>query len=80
MAKFRYCYEKALVDDGTLEGKLVMRFTISPSGRVTNAKVVSGMSGKVDACVTKVFLGLRFPKPHDGVSIGVSYPFVFAPK
>jgi outer membrane biosynthesis protein TonB len=80
LAKFRYCYEKELANTPELAGRLVTKFTIGPGGNVTGARVVTGLGTNVDTCVTNVLLGLMFPKPSNGASIEVSYPFVFSPQ
>lgn len=40
-ASIQYCYERHLQENPNLKGKLVVRFTIAPSGKVIDAQIVS---------------------------------------
>ncbi len=77
----RYCYEKALKSNPTLQGKLVLKLIILATGRVT-AKIGEDTlkDGKVAECVAKQAARWRFPKPAGGGTVVVSYPFMFSPK
>jgi len=52
-AAIQYCYQRELKRDPNLKGKLVVRFTIAPSGRVTDVNVVSSTlnNQRVERCV-----------------------------
>ncbi len=80
LGRFKYCYERELGPSPSLKGKVVVKFTISPSGTVSKASIASSSLGSknVEGCVLKVAKKLRFPKPKGG-SVVVSYPFMFAP-
>jgi hypothetical protein len=74
------CYEKTLaVRQQKLQGKLMTHFVITPGGTVTGAQVQKkGTTLKdkdLNACVEGVLSGLHFPKPPDGKSHPVEYPF-----
>ncbi len=75
----RSCYERALRNNPTLAGRLEVRFTIGPAGRVTSASS-SGLSAapEVGSCVASRIRGLVFPQPEGG-SVDFSFPFTFAP-
>jgi len=75
----RSCYEKELMRMPELSGKLVMRWSIAPSGAVTGlvTEVDTLQSPPVDACVQRVLGRLTFPAPSGGGSVSVIYPFVF---
>src|SRR5262249_18729027 len=62
------CYERQLMKDGSLEGKLVVDWVIDPGGGVSSTRVRSSSirSEEVASCVTGVIRGLRFPKPTGG--------------
>ncbi len=73
------CYESALVDDPTLEGRVTIRFIIGPDGAVDNALVHDSEvdAPRMEACVTRAIRQMRFPAPEgDGIVI-VNYPFMF---
>lgn len=77
--QFRYCYERALTKNPTLEGKLVVAFTIGADGSVTSAKAQEGFDQEVDSCVVGRIQRLTFPAPSGGGIVAVNYPFVFSP-
>jgi hypothetical protein len=72
---FLACFQRELNRNPKIAsgGKLVVRFTIGADGRVTRVVVTRAFDGAVDACVTRVILGLTFPR---GAAV-VTYPFVF---
>ena len=73
------CYEQALKRDPTLAGKVTIRFTISGSGKVTNARAVRNELGaQVGSCMERAFRRFRFPPP-DGGTVTFEYPFLFTP-
>lgn len=78
-ARFRFCYERELNAKPTLGGKISIRFTIAPTGRVADALVDESSLGdpSVEGCVTRVMQSLEFKAPRGGGIVVVSYPFVF---
>ena len=74
------CYEAELKKDNTLNGLIKVRFTIEPSGRVSQSEVIQNTmdSKAVGDCITKQIGRWRFPKPEGG-SITIAFPFVFTP-
>jgi TonB family protein len=76
----RYCYEKALVKDPSLAGKIVVSFVIGPDGRVRSADVKSSTVGDatMERCVVEAIERASFPKPVGGGVVAVTYPFVFS--
>jgi len=80
LPQVRYCYEKELLRDPKLAGKLKVTFTIGSQGLVTRAVVADDESLKspaVAACVQKVIQRMKFPAPRGGGVVHVTYPFVF---
>jgi hypothetical protein len=77
--EIRYCYERELAKDKSLGGKVVVKFTILPSGRVHEAgKKFSNMHNEdVVECMLSRVQRWQFPKPKKGVPVLVSYPFLF---
>lgn len=70
-----FCYERELAKNPSLEGKVVVKFTIGLKGEVTTA-TATGINADVATCVAGVFRRLEFPAPQGG-SVDVSYPFDF---
>jgi hypothetical protein len=78
--RFRFCYERGLVTNPNLAGRVSVRFVIGRDGSVSN--VADGGSDLPDrsvrACVVRAFSVLSFPQPDDGI-VTVTYPIVFTP-
>lgn len=79
LPRIRYCYERQLMVQPTLSGRVLTRFTISSLGRVTSAKVNGLGNERVQKCLERALRSMRFPQPRGGGTIMVSYPFVFQP-
>jgi TonB family protein len=74
------CYEKELRRNPSLKGRVVVRFTITTSGRASEVEIEENGVGNeaVASCIRTYIRGWVFPfKPDDDVS--VAYPFVFSP-
>lgn len=83
MSQAKYCYEKELVRDPTLVGKVVASWTIDATGKATHvaiaANTIAGASGAaVGGCVARIVARLVFPAPRGGGEVHVTYPFVFS--
>ena len=78
--RFRLCYEKGLMTNPNLTGRVGVRFVIGSDGRVTH--VAEGGSDLPDpnviSCVSRAFYDIGFPKPEGGI-VTVVYPIVFQP-
>lgn len=79
LPEVKACYEQGLVGQPDLEGRVAVRFIISPSGAVQSALVqdTSLHHGKVESCVTGAVQRWGFPTPENGGIVVVSYPFQF---
>ena len=74
------CYQRALVFRADLKGRVTVRISISSTGHVKKAQVISSTidkAGGVGACVVKRIRGWRFPAPSGGQTVSVVYPFIF---
>jgi hypothetical protein len=78
----RNCYESALLTKSKLEGKLIIRWHISPQGSVTTTRLVSSTlkTPQFEACIENVIKGILFPQAASGQPTTVIYPFVFQGK
>jgi outer membrane biosynthesis protein TonB len=79
-AKVQQCYERALLASPGLQGRVVYGWYISPSGIVKWAKVKNSSVRNADAlnaCVTKVFASMRFPKAKNNspTQPTIGFPF-----
>ena len=79
MSEIRYCYESAMLQNSNLEGKIMIDFKIGANGMVNVAnEKESGVSDpRVGNCVTRRLMTWPFPHPRGGVTVSVSYPFLF---
>jgi TonB family protein len=77
----RFCYTQALAAHPSLEGRLVVQFTIAPTGQVLASALGSSTLGApaVDSCVVQAVKRWEFPEPQGGGLAIVSYPFQLSP-
>jgi hypothetical protein len=80
-SRLRLCYEKGLMTNPTLTGRVNVRFVIGSEGRVTHvAEAGSDLpDASVTRCVTRAFQDIGFPKPEGGI-VTVVYPISFHPE
>ena len=78
--ELKYCYESRLQVDPSLEGQMVVKFTISTSGDVISAVVEKSTVGDVqmEQCVTGKIRHWTFPWEDYRQVVSVNYPFNFA--
>jgi hypothetical protein len=77
--QIRTCYEKALVTQPKIEGRIVYFWNISPEGSVGGAEVRRDEPGSavLAECVRNVIRAMNFPRAENGKPTRVQYPFVF---
>ena len=81
-AKFAFCYERALLRQPELSGKVVLRFVIAGDGKVSKVELDRGSTLKdaaVEECLLKAAALMKFPPPAGGGEVVVKYPFLFRP-
>ena len=73
------CYRKAIQKDPTLQGTVVVRFVIAPTGSVSRQSIVSSTLGShaVESCMLRRVALWRFPSPKNAGATRVTYPFLF---
>ncbi|MBW2703480.1 MAG: AgmX/PglI C-terminal domain-containing protein [Deltaproteobacteria bacterium] len=78
LRQIQACYEKNLLLNPKLKGKLMMEWVISTSGSVSvvKAKVNTMATPAVAMCVQARIKRWKFPKPKGGTVV-VTYPFIF---
>jgi hypothetical protein len=72
------CYERALLKEPGLAGKIVLEWQITTSGGVGFAKTKSSTmrSAAVEGCILNSLKTWRFP-PAKGAGVVITYPFMF---
>ncbi len=80
-SRFRYCYEKELIKNPNLQGKVYVKFIIEPNGRVFKSHVsrTTINNDRLEECLVRRIRLLRFPPPKGGGIVEVNYPFIFKP-
>lgn len=79
LSQIKYCYERQLVADPNLFGKVVATWTINDQGLVERPtiKQTTLSSTPVEQCIISKISGWKFAKPKNGSKVTVSYPFLF---
>lgn len=74
----RFCYEQELNSRPDLQGRVAVKFIISPTGAVQTAAVDKSDMGnaKVEQCIAQSVRRWTFPAPEGGGIVVVTYPFV----
>lgn len=77
--EIRHCYEKNLINDPSLSGKIQVEWTINPNGTVAavKTKFSSLKGGDVTGCIAGRIRTWQFPRPKGNGYVIVNYPFMF---
>ena len=81
MNRFRACYQREFQKDNSLEGEVVIQFSIDTDGAIKGAKLKTSSlnNSLVEQCILRNFLGLKFPPPAGGTATPIiNYPFIFS--
>jgi len=78
LAEVSACYERSLLSNGHSGGRLLLEWTITTAGAVSQAKVKSSTlkDATIASCVLSRLKTWSFPRARGGAVV-VSYPFVF---
>ncbi len=79
LSQIKYCYERQLVAEPDLFGKVVATWFINAAGTVEAATVKQTTlnSSPVEQCMLSKISGWKFPQPKNGTRVTVTYPFLF---
>ncbi|MEM7610043.1 MAG: AgmX/PglI C-terminal domain-containing protein, partial [Myxococcota bacterium] len=79
VGRIQRCYERALLSNASLAGRIAFSWTIRPNGRVGGVRQASSTLGNagVSNCVAGVIRSMRFPRPQGG-AVQITYPFMFS--
>ena len=83
MRSIKAAYNRILKQNPTLAGKITVRFTILPSGRVSDVKVVESTvdDESLKSRIVRVIKNWRFSTiPESEGKVTVNFPFIFQPK
>lgn len=74
--EWKYCYQKELQANPNLGGRLALRFTIGPDGRVLASTLGESNVGnaEVESCMVQAVRRWQFPRPRGGGIVVVNYP------
>jgi hypothetical protein len=78
-SQIRNCYERALLVNSDLAGRILYEWKISPAGPVVSVKLLRTdvHFDKLEGCVRDVIRSMQFPAAENGQSTTVIYPFAF---
>jgi TonB family protein len=77
--EIRDCYQREFQRNPDLHGRVVVSFTIDPTGRVARARISESdlNNSNVEDCVVRRVERFVFPQPTTPGLVHVNYPFVF---
>jgi hypothetical protein len=77
--EMRKCYEAGLARDPKLQGRVVVKFVVETTGKVSSAEDAGSdlPDTATVACVASVFRTMVFPAPY--LKMTISYPLMFVP-
>ena len=78
--EIRDCYERELLHNPGLTGKILMEWLIREDGSVAYSKVAFtniGHSSDLHLCVQAQVTAWKFPRPTDNQEVVVTFPFLF---
>jgi TonB family protein len=80
VAEVRNCYQQQLQAHPDLQGRVAIKFIISPTGAVQTAQVTESDLGSpaVGQCIAQAVQRWGFPAPEGGGLVVVTYPFVLS--
>ncbi|WP_438015361.1 AgmX/PglI C-terminal domain-containing protein [Sorangium sp. So ce315] len=77
---FDECYKIGVKSSPKFMGKVTVKATIGPTGKVNRADVLKSTtkSQQVDRCVADAFEQMQFPRPQGGVTTVITFPIEFS--
>jgi TonB family protein len=79
LSDVKKCYEAGLSQNPSISGRVLVTFTIEPSGRVSDSVVRESDMGapEVEKCIADVVRTWPFPQPIGAPCVVIHYPFIF---
>ncbi len=80
-AQGRKCYERALLQNASLKGRMRVQVRLNPSGQLCSAAMASDelQDPGLSACITQMFRNSVYPAPKGGC-VDVAVPMSFVPQ
>jgi len=80
-AQGRKCYERALLQNGSLQGRMKVQVRLSAAGQLCNASMAADdlRDPGLSACILQMFRNSVFPTPKGGC-VDVAVPMSFVPQ
>ena len=77
----RGCYERALLQNSELKGRLMVSLKVGGNGQVCSANVTSNQTGDpgLSSCVAQIFRSSTYAAPKNGC-VDAQVPLNFVPK
>jgi len=77
----RKCYERALLQNATLKGRMKVQVRVSTQGQLCSASMASDElhDPSLSACILQMFRSSVYPAPKDGC-VDVAVPLSFVPQ
>lgn len=78
LSQIRFCYNRGLRSNPSLQGKVVTGFTIGGNGSVVQSRIKTSTLSEstVENCIRERITSWKFPQPRGGGQVVVSYPFL----
>jgi TonB family protein len=80
LSAMRVCYQRALGSEPTLQGTVVVAFTLEPKGTVSSATAAAGADARLAACAADTVKRFRFNPGPTGGSASYRCPITFLPR
>lgn len=81
--KFRACYDASLAASPGIQGRVTVRFVLSPDGSLKEGAIDPSASDitkpDLERCLVAALRSLKFPPSKRGMESTVRYPFNFKP-
>jgi hypothetical protein len=77
----RKCYERSLLQNATLKGRMKVQLRVSSSGQICSAAMASDelRDPGLSACILQMFRNSVYPAPKNGC-VDVAVPLSFVPQ
>ncbi|MBN2525833.1 MAG: AgmX/PglI C-terminal domain-containing protein [Deltaproteobacteria bacterium] len=77
ISQIKFCYERELIANEGLSGRISIMFMISGNGSVIKSAVKESTiaNANVESCIANVVRRITFPSPPDKGTVVVTYPF-----
>jgi len=79
LSQIRFCYNRGLRGNPSLNGKVTSAFTIGGDGVVKVSRISTSTlaASEVENCIMSKVASWKFPEPRGGGEVIVNYPFLF---